>query len=245
MSNTHRLSIIDKSLSSASPRSFRITHSAFPNTTMAFITGPVLPTTTRSKTASHATVCSASPQRRPVSRRDLLSGAAAVLSAAVFAPKDASAADFQSAVSKALFPKQGFNAPDLLPTSKVVLDRDILSQKEATAALKTLHGYETAISELYARFKSDPQIELSGSVKSMISISDLRNALNIVNEAIDEESQIETDKVVRGIIQDIGELEMAGALKTGVARTTKKIERTTDWFDKLKGDFSRLLAFYS
>lgn len=188
--------------------------------TMAFITGPTLPSTVRSKT-SRTIVCSVSPQRRPVSRRELLSAAAAALSAAVLAPKAASAADFQGAVSKALFPKQGFNAPDLLPTSKVVVDREILSKKEATAALKRLHDYDGAISDLYSRFTANPQIELTGPVKSMVSISDLRNALNIVNEAIDEDSQVETDKVVRGIIQDIGELEMAGALKSGSTRTAK------------------------
>lgn len=108
-----------------------------------------------------------------------------------------------------------------------------------------LRTYEQNISELYAKFQAQPATtELSQTVRGMVSISDLRSALNVVNEAIDELAQVETDKVVRGIIQDIGELENAAALKPGGTRTQKKIVRTTDWFDKLEKDFKRLLAFY-
>lgn len=82
-------------------------------------------------------------------------------------------------------------------------------------------------------------------VRKLVSISELRNALNIVNEAVDEESQVQTDKVVRGIIQDIGELQTAAVVKKGQVRTPKKIDRTNDWFLKLTADFQRLLSFYS
>ncbi len=85
---------------------------------------------------------------------------------------------------------------------------------------------------------------LNPKVKEAFQISELRNALNTFDEAFDEEAQRETDKVVRGIIQDIGELQTAAALKEGATRTKKKIERTQDWFEKLVGDFNKLLSLY-
>lgn len=217
---------------------------------MAFVNTPLLPTTQRR--TSNAVTCSATPPtpQQRVSRRDLLSGAAAVTAALLAAavPDPALAkygTGLERAFSKVLFPKEGFNAPDTLKPSENIVDKSVIETKEAQAALKKLKEYEARISELYGQFKDDPQLDITPSVKKLVSISDLRNALNVVNEAIDEQSQAETDKIVRGIIQDIGELEVAAALKKGGQRTPKKIDRTTDWFVKITGDFTRLLSFYS
>lgn len=214
---------------------------------MAFITGPALPT--RSAAPTKATwICSASPQ--PVSRRSLLTTgatAAAALLAAAALPAPASADNargLERAFSKVLFPKTGFNAPDSQVNSSTI-DKAILSSSDGKAALSKIEAYSKGISDLYASFKLNPQLELSDPVRKLISISQLRNALNVINEAIDEDGQTQTDKVVRGIIQDIGELENVSYVKKGAARTPKKIERTMDWFEKVTGDFTRLLSFYS
>lgn len=215
---------------------------------MAFITGPALPSRSTSLSTNSWT-CSASPEN--VSRRSLLtSGAAAAASilAASALPSPATAGvsrGLERAFSKVLFPKEGFNAPDTLPANTSVVNKEVLSSKDAQAALKKIRNYAGSINDLYESFKSDPQIELAAPMRKLVSISDLRNALNVVNEAIDEESQVQTDKVVRGIIQDIGELETAAYVKKGTSRTPKKIGTTTDWFVKIAGDFGRLLAFYS
>lgn len=216
---------------------------------MAFIPGPALPSASVSTPARHRSICRASttPSTPSVSRRHLLAGLAGVL-ATLAVPNDASAKNgegLERAFSKVLFPKEGFNAPDTLQPSGNIVDRDILSKPAGKAALSKLREFDTAVTDLYSKFQADPQVELSPTVRKVISISELRSALNTVNEAVDEQSQIETDKVVRGIIQDIGELQNAAALKTGVPRTLKKIERTNDWFIKLTGDFKRLLSFYA
>lgn len=220
---------------------------------MAFITGPALPSTS-GRTARGATiVCS---QQRPdgpstaVSRRQLLVSAAiaaaGALSSSVSSPA-ANAADatgLERAISKALFPKEGFNAPDsVLPDPKKI-NREIMSKPEVKSALAKIEEYQKKVGDLYTKFKDDPQAELSALVKDAVPIDELRNALNTVNEAIDENTQFETDKVVRGIIQDINELEVASDLKPGIERTQKKIDRTVDWFEKIGGDFTRLLSFY-
>lgn len=159
--------------------------------------------------------------------------------------KAATGTGLERAVSKFFFPKQGFNAPDALAPESVNVDRSVLDSKDGQKAIKALKDYQSSIQQLYAEFKNDPQVQLNPRVSQIFSISDLRTALNTVDEAFDEDTQKETDKMVRGIIQDIGELETAAALKPGAVRTQKKIERTTDWFDKLTADFSRLLSFYA
>lgn len=183
-----------------------------------------------------------------VSRRLFLSSSAAALVAMLSNGAPAFAKNgtgLERAFSSVFFPKEGFNAPDDSPPSSATVDQSVLNSKPAQDALKMIKGYDQAIADMYEKFKADPQIEVAAPVRRLVSISDLRNALNIVNEAIDEESQVRSDKVVRGIIQDIGELETAAYVKKGASRTRKKIERTTDWFDKVQGDFTRLLAFYS
>lgn len=221
---------------------------------MAFITGLALPTTSNSSLSIKSTPrCEhskpqSSTQVSTVSRRSLFRFALATIATTAVIPEVVSAKNgtgLERAFSKVLFPKEGFNAPDSVTPSEKIVNKDALKTKEAKEALSTIRSYDSAITDLYNRFQKDPQIELTTSVRNLVSISTLRNALNVVNEAIDEESQVATDKVVRGIIQDIGELETAAILKKGAARTPKKIERTTDWFDKLTGDFSKLLSFYS
>lgn len=185
----------------------------------------------------------------PVTRRQLLTNAAMAAAGAItvsLAPSVARADgnDIEKAISKALFPKEGFNAPDSVLPSADKINRELMSKPEVKDALSKLQGYQKNLIDLFDKFKNDPQAELQSAVRDIVPISELRNALNVVNEAIDENTQIETDKVVRSIIQDIEELDAASALKSGVERTQKKIDRTSDWFDKLGGDFKRLLSFY-
>lgn len=184
-----------------------------------------------------------------VSRRQVLTAlsASAVASLLSVVPQSsvsaADTAEFEEAISKTLFPKPGFNSPDTIVPAGV--KEDVLSTPEAKAALEQLRKFDQGIKDLYNKFKDDPQLEISKTVKDLLPISELRNALNVVNEAIDENAQVASDKVVRGIIQDIGELETASGLKQGISRTKKRIAKTTDWFDKLTGDFQKLLSYYS
>lgn len=209
---------------------------------MAFVPGPGLLTVERSSRTAPVR-CSVAP----INRRQVLA-ALAMAAATLTSGKSARAAGgvgLERAVSKFFFPKEGFNAPDAVVPGQVTVDKSVLGSDAGKAAISKLKEYQSDLQGLYSEFKSNPQAEIKDKVSKMISISDLRDALNTVDEAFDEETQRETDKVVRGIIQDIGELETAAVLKKGTERTQKKIERTTDWFEKLVDDFSRLLSFYA
>lgn len=217
---------------------------------MAFITStPILSSSCNTRSASPS-ITTTSPTKMSVSRRDVIRTSIALslsliptLTTNANAAHAANGEGLEKAFSKVLFPKSGFNVPDGAPPPTI--DQSVLSTPEAKEALSTIRSYQTNISDLYSQFKVDPKtMELTATIRKLVSISDLRISLNIINEAIDESSQIESDKVVRGIIQDIGELENAAQLKPGANRTAKKMTRTGDWFDKLGKDFVQLLAFY-
>lgn len=216
---------------------------------VAFIARSPLPTLTRSSKPFTHVVCSATNPNPNVSRRALLTSAAATLLAAFSvspARADSPTSGIERAFSDVFFPKEGFNAPDSNPPSPTaVVKKEILDSEAGRKALDTIRGYQKSIKEMYDKFKDDPQFDLKEQVKSVVDVSELRNALNTVNEAISEQSQQLSDKVVRGILQDINELQDSSLLKEGAERTKKKIDRIGDWFEKLGDDFGKLLGFYS
>lgn len=190
-------------------------------------------------------MCSANDSAS-MTRRSLLIGVSTVAASTLLptASGAVTTSDFEKAISKVFFPKQGFNVDDK-PLEGGIIDKSILESSSGKAALAMLRKYESDVSQLYTEFKADPQLKLTPRVSKMFNISELRDALNIFGEAFDENAQLETDKVVRNIIQDIGELEAAVILREGAVRTERKIQRTTDWFEKLLSDFKKLVSFYA
>jgi hypothetical protein len=185
-------------------------------------------------------------QEAGISRRAAIS-AAMLVAAGLLVPRDASAGlGIEGAVSKVFFPKEGYNAPDKTVPGAVTVDAEITSRPEFKAALKRLSEYSALIKDTTTKFAANPtSYDVAGTVKATMKVDDIRSSLNTVNEAFDEETQRVTDKVVRGIIQDIGEIITNSALKPGTSRTPKKIDRTTLWLSKISTDFDHLLAFYN
>uniref|UniRef100_A0A6T6NYL8 Uncharacterized protein n=1 Tax=Timspurckia oligopyrenoides TaxID=708627 RepID=A0A6T6NYL8_9RHOD len=182
-----------------------------------------------------------------VSRRAVLGNAigAAIAAAGLLSSQSAQASDgIQGGFTKTLFPKAGFNSPSELTPGSVSMDKAVLKDPAVQKGLSDLQAKRKELSDLQAQFKADSQLDVVSKVNNMFNISKLRDDLNKVNSAFDEETQIQTDRVVRNIIQDISELNSAAKLKPDVPRTPKKIEKTNSWMSKLASDFDKLLAFY-
>mmetsp|Transcript_8195 Transcript_8195/g.20350 ORF Transcript_8195/g.20350 Transcript_8195/m.20350 type:complete len:277 (+) Transcript_8195:57-887(+) len=126
----------------------------------------------------------------------------------------------------------------------VELIKEEMAKPEVQASLKELKGTRDTIDKLYSGFKENQNLQLSASVSS-ISIVKLRDDLNKLTLALDEDTQIKTDKIVRVIIQDLVELEQAAKLKEGAARTPKRIAAVTKWFSQTTGDFDKFLAYFA
>ncbi|OSX69625.1 hypothetical protein BU14_1334s0002 [Porphyra umbilicalis] len=220
---------------------------------MAFVstfTGAAVAPATAARTGgARMTATPPTPPPTPsVSRRSLLSGAvaaaaAAALSTAAPAPARAESGGIAGVVSRTFFPKSGFNAPEAIKPSDLSKDAEALGTPAVKNAIKALSGYRDAVKQLQADFKADPQLAVGAKARQLFTISDLRNVLNEVDSVFDEESQKETDRVVRRIIQDVEELETSAATRSNTPRSPKKIDRVERWFEKLDSDFERLLSF--
>eukprot|EP00179_Madagascaria_erythrocladioides_P005039 CAMPEP_0198319990 /NCGR_PEP_ID=MMETSP1450-20131203/9009_1 /TAXON_ID=753684 ORGANISM="Madagascaria erythrocladiodes, Strain CCMP3234" /NCGR_SAMPLE_ID=MMETSP1450 /ASSEMBLY_ACC=CAM_ASM_001115 /LENGTH=213 /DNA_ID=CAMNT_0044023419 /DNA_START=52 /DNA_END=693 /DNA_ORIENTATION=+ len=185
-----------------------------------------------------------SAEGAPVSRRRALGLSAAVVAGAVGVAGRADASVTES-ISGLFFPKSGYNRPDPLAPGKVAVDAEALADKNVQAAVAKLRQYREALADLQAKFKEDPQIPIVADLRAIFEISTLRTALNSANRIFDEDTQKETDIVVRNIIQDIAELENFGALKPGRERTPRRIEKTGAYLGKIISEFDKLLAFFS
>lgn len=183
-----------------------------------------------------------------LSRRALLSGAAAAAAVAALsgtapAPARAESGGIAGVVSRTFFPKSGFNAPEAIKPADIAKDAEALGTASVKGAISKLASYRDAVAGLRKDFKADPQLAVGAKARALFTISDLRDVLNEVDSVFDEESQKETDRVVRRIIQDVEELETSAAVRPGTPRSPKKIDRVDRWFDKLDSDFERLLSF--
>merc|ERR1711988_1913233 len=77
--------------------------------------------------------------------------------------------------------------------------------------------------EMEKQLTANPQLDLGPAIRKYFAFNEIRTALNTVNEALDEETQRGTDRLIRNTIQDVTELESANKLKAGVVRSERKI----------------------
>eukprot|EP00183_Erythrolobus_madagascarensis_P003703 CAMPEP_0185856478 /NCGR_PEP_ID=MMETSP1354-20130828/29017_1 /TAXON_ID=708628 /ORGANISM="Erythrolobus madagascarensis, Strain CCMP3276" /LENGTH=218 /DNA_ID=CAMNT_0028558729 /DNA_START=12 /DNA_END=668 /DNA_ORIENTATION=+ len=182
--------------------------------------------------------CSSALSRRSILRVVGLGAATALVAAGA---EEARADGLGGSFSQALFPKGQLSE---IKRDQVVMDKDVLNDPAVKAGLAELREYRSKLSDIKTEFGSDPQMDIDAKLKGTFSVSKLRDDLNKINSAFDEETQIRTDRIVRGIIQDLGEIAAVAKTKPDVARTPKKIEKTKVWLDKLSGDFDKLLSFY-
>ena len=126
----------------------------------------------------------------------------------------------------------------------VQLIKEELAKPEVQAGLKNLQATRDKINALYDGFKQNQNLQLTASISSF-SIVKLRDDLNKLTTALDEDTQIKTDKIVRVIIQDLVELEQATKLKEGTDRTPKRVAATNKWFTQTLGDFDKFLAYFA
>jgi hypothetical protein len=79
------------------------------------------------------------------------------------------------------------------------------------------------IAGLYDGFKQNQSLELSASVQK-ISVIKLRDGLNILTQALDEDTQLKTDKFVRVIIQVRDSLAVIFVCLLVTATASRKLE---------------------
>lgn len=137
---------------------------------------------------------------------------------------------------------------DLKDTSRdagvAQINAEELAKPELQKSLANLQATRAKVAGLFDSFKQDNNMQLSEQLQGF-SIVALRNDLNTLTGALDEDTQIKTDRIVRVIIQDLVELDQAVKVKKDMARTPKKVAATTKWFSQTVGDFDKFLAYFA
>jgi hypothetical protein len=172
------------------------------------------------------------------SRQEFLSAAVASvvgITTLVTAPSTASAAKYGSF---------GAGSPELLLPSDVDIDAEVLRSGPVQTALGKIKSQRDVVTKMKSTLNSDGQANLRSMIVKELDRSVLRASLNTVNSALDEDGQRGTDRLIRVILQDITELEVANTQKDGVPRSPRRLEFLQNKLAKLEQALSDYLAFF-
>merc|ERR1712078_282019 len=99
------------------------------------------------------------------------------------------------------------------------------------------------VAEMKKALSANSQIDLKPVLRKEFEFAALRSDLNTLNTAYDEDTQRGTDRLIRVILQDLNELEVANAQKEGIPRSDIRLAKMNGKLDKLEDAFNTLLRF--
>ena len=170
----------------------------------------------------------------------MVAAASTALGIGAARPSDAGVTD---ALARKVYPKPGINVEDRTEMPKVT-DAD---RQRIKSQLDAVRAYRSALRDISAKFESAPQTaDILSDMQRVFRFDALRDALNAVADAnFDEEVQKRTDRIVRNILQDLNELQVAARMRANQSqRTPKRIGAVRKWLAATATDFDKLLAYY-
>mmetsp|Transcript_6919 Transcript_6919/g.8977 ORF Transcript_6919/g.8977 Transcript_6919/m.8977 type:complete len:206 (-) Transcript_6919:244-861(-) len=169
-----------------------------------------------------------------VSRQNFIGQSALLLGSLVSFPMAGSAAKYGSF---------GAGSPLVIDAKDAEVDQEILASAPVQKAVEQANSYQATVREMLQALSSDPQTNVKPYIVKNLDFSSLRETLNVVNTALEEDSQRGTDRLIRVIMQDITELELANKQKDGAPRSPRRLEIMQGKLNKLDKAFSDYLAF--
>ena len=137
----------------------------------------------------------------------------------------------------------GVGSPNVLNPKDAIIDDEIFNSSSVQGALKNVKAYAQGVGILKEKLLADSQINLGPYIRKNFEFVTLRDQLNTYNSAFDEDTQRGTDRLIRGIIQDLVELEIANKQPDGVARSERRVNNMIAKLNKLQASFDDLIAF--
>jgi hypothetical protein len=125
------------------------------------------------------------------------------------------------------------------------IDDDLIKSGKVQGSLKKIKGYKAATASLKSQFDSNTNLNLIPTIRKDLDVSELRNDLNNVGTAFDDETQQTTDRILRAILYDVTELENVATPKKGaeINRSAKRIKAINQWFSKIDNDLTDFLSY--
>eukprot|EP00531_Pseudo-nitzschia_arenysensis_P011050 CAMPEP_0116146324 /NCGR_PEP_ID=MMETSP0329-20121206/17104_1 /TAXON_ID=697910 /ORGANISM="Pseudo-nitzschia arenysensis, Strain B593" /LENGTH=226 /DNA_ID=CAMNT_0003642065 /DNA_START=73 /DNA_END=753 /DNA_ORIENTATION=+ len=124
-----------------------------------------------------------------------------------------------------------------------IVDDEIFKTAPVQKALKAVKNYSSIVTEMKKALTTNSQVDLKPVIRKEFEFSALRADLNTLNTAFDEDTQRGTDRLIRVILQDLTELEIANAQKDGIPRSDIRLSKMNGKLDKLEDAFNTFLKF--
>ena len=124
-----------------------------------------------------------------------------------------------------------------------IVDDQVFRTIPVQKALKAVKKYANTVAEMKKALSANSQIDLKPVLRKEFEFAALRSDLNTLNTAYDEDTQRGTDRLIRVILQDLNELEVANAQKEGIPRSDIRLAKMNGKLDKLQDAFNTFLKF--
>mmetsp|Transcript_33401 Transcript_33401/g.78794 ORF Transcript_33401/g.78794 Transcript_33401/m.78794 type:complete len:229 (+) Transcript_33401:113-799(+) len=131
----------------------------------------------------------------------------------------------------------------VIDPKEAIVDDEIFKTAPVQKSLKAVKQYASTVGEMKKALSSNSQVDLKPVIRKEFEFSALRADLNTLNTAFDEDTQRGTDRLIRVILQDLNELEVANAQKEGIPRSDIRLAKMNGKLDKLQDAFDTLLKF--
>jgi hypothetical protein len=139
----------------------------------------------------------------------------------------------------------GAGSPNVANPKEAIVDQDVLKSDAVQRAIQGIKAYLGGVRQMQEALKSNSQTDVGPFIRKEYDFVKLRETLNTVNSAFDEDTQRGTDRLIRNIMQDITELETANRQKEGIPRSERRLEIMNSKLAKLEKAFEDYLAFSS
>jgi len=147
--------------------------------------------------------------------------------------------------SAAKYGSFGAGSPEVLDPSEAIIDDEILGSESVQNAVTDVKRYLGGVRQMEDALAKNGQVDVGPFLRKEYDFVKLRETLNVVNTAFDEDTQRGTDRLIRNIMQDITELETANRQKEGIPRSDRRLEIMQGKLAKLAKAFEDYLAFTS
>merc|ERR1719305_796189 len=134
---------------------------------------------------------------------------------------------------------------EVTKASDADIDDDLLKSRPVQKSLENLRTYKKNAAALQQQLAKTPDMELIPTIRKQFDFAAIRDDLNVATTVFDDQTQLTIDRLSRGILYDLTELENASRFKKGAeqVRTPKKIDSVNQWFTKYDGDVDTFLAY--
>lgn len=138
---------------------------------------------------------------------------------------------------------EGVYSMETVAAADAVLDKDALNSGAVKRAMDEFKYYAQGVVQIRGALEANPQFNVAGLLAKEYDFVKVRATFNNLTPLWDEETQRGVDRVMRGVLQSITEVEAAAKYNDDGVRTPKKLALTQEKLAKLDGAFRKLFPY--